>query len=79
MKIMYCSNSFTRYQLLTMPPLTLHVLPPAFSLPSVSADCITAIAYLRYTQKHGTWAVIADAAEHPHLGNLYLLAVLKAV
>ena len=60
-----------------MPPLTLHVLPSAFFLPSISPDCIAAIAYLRYTQQHGKWIVVADAAEHPHLGILILFLFPK--
>ena len=42
-------------------PITLHVLPPAFALPSIDAENIAAIAYLRFTLPYGAWIVVADA------------------
>lgn len=44
--------------------LSLHVLPPAFELPSIDAECLAAIAYLRFTLPDGAWVLVAEAAGH---------------
>ena len=40
--------------------LELHVLGPAFGLPSIDAECIAAIAYLNRAVPQGQWVVVAD-------------------
>ena len=45
-------------------PLSLHVLPPAFKLPSIDAECLAAITYLRFALPFGAWVLVADAGTH---------------
>ena len=40
--------------------LSLHVLPPAFGLPTSDADCLAAILYLQYALPADRWVVIGD-------------------
>lgn len=40
---------------------SLHVLPPAFSLPSIDAECLAAIAYLTWALPHQSWTIVAES------------------
>ena len=40
--------------------LTLTVLPPIDSLPSVDAQCLAAIGYMVHAVPSGEWEVVAD-------------------
>lgn len=42
-------------------PLSLHVFPPAFSLPSIDAECLAAIAYLSRALPRNAWTLIAES------------------
>lgn len=42
--------------------LSLHVLPPAFGLPSIDVECLAAIAYLSLALPRGSWVLVADGA-----------------
>ncbi|KAG0645512.1 outer membrane import complex 1 [Hyphodiscus hymeniophilus] len=42
-------------------PLELHVWGPAFSLPSIDAHCLAAIAYLQQAVPRGEWQLIASS------------------
>jgi sorting and assembly machinery component 37 len=57
--------------------LELHVLGPAFSLPSIDAHCLAAVAYLSQAVPKDSWRLIASpnpAAELPALrdGDAYV-------
>jgi sorting and assembly machinery component 37 len=41
--------------------LELHVWGPAFSLPSIDAHCLAAIAYLQQAVPRGKWELIASS------------------
>jgi len=41
--------------------LELHVWGPAFSLPSIDAQCLAAIAYLQQVVPRGEWHLIASS------------------
>lgn len=40
--------------------LELHIWGPAFELPSIDAECIAAIAYLKQVLPHELWVLIVD-------------------
>ncbi len=40
--------------------LELHILGPAFSLPSIDAQCIAAVTYLTQAVPRGEWVLIAS-------------------
>lgn len=40
---------------------SLHVLPPAFSLPSIDAECLAVIAYLTWTLPRNVWTLVAES------------------
>jgi Outer mitochondrial membrane transport complex protein len=40
---------------------SLHILPPAFSLPSIDAECLAAIAYLTWTLPRSAWTLVAES------------------
>jgi sorting and assembly machinery component 37 len=41
--------------------LELHVWGPAFGLPSIDAECLAAIAYLRHCLNDGEWVLVASS------------------
>ena len=47
--------------------LELHVLGPAFSLPSIDASCIAATAYLRRTLPPDAWVLVPSTLPDNHL------------
>jgi sorting and assembly machinery component 37 len=42
-------------------PLELHVWCPGFGLPSIDAECLGAVAYMRHCLSKGEWAVVANS------------------
>jgi hypothetical protein len=44
-----------------MAALELHVWGPAFSLPSLDAQCLAAIAYLSQAVPRGSWRLVASS------------------
>ena len=42
-------------------PLELHVWGPGFGLPSIDAECLGAVAYIRHCLPKGEWAVVANS------------------
>lgn len=50
--------------------LELHVYPPAFSLPSIDAHCIAAIAYFSQALTESEWRLIADTPNNNPTGEL---------
>lgn len=42
-------------------PLELHVWGPGFGLPSIDAECLGAVAYLRHCLPKGEWVVVANS------------------
>lgn len=55
--------------------LELHVWGPAFSLPSIDAQCLAAIAYLSQAVPRGEWTLIASS--DPTLSPTGQLPALK--
>jgi sorting and assembly machinery component 37 len=41
--------------------LELYVWGPAFGLPSIDAECLAAIAYLRHCLNDGEWVLVASS------------------
>lgn len=41
-------------------PLELHIWGPAFGLPSIDAECLAAIAYLRHSLGNDEWVLVAS-------------------
>ena len=42
-------------------PFSLHVLPPAFSLPSIDAECLATIAYLTWAVPRSRWTLVGES------------------
>ena len=42
-------------------PLELHIWGPAFGLPSVDAECLAAVAYLRHAVNSDEWVLVASS------------------
>ena len=42
-------------------PLELHIWGPAFGLPSIDAECLATIAYLRHCLEDGKWVLVATS------------------
>lgn len=42
-------------------PLELHIWGPAFGLPSIDAECLAAIAYLRHCLRGEEWVLVASS------------------
>jgi hypothetical protein len=45
--------------------LELHVWGPAFSLPSIDAQCIAAVAYMTQAVPRGEWSLVASSDPSP--------------
>ena len=61
-------------------PLELHVLGAAFGLPSIDAECLATIAYLRQCLPSGEWVVVAssDPSISPTSTSDILLSEVRA-
>ncbi len=42
-------------------PLELHIWGPAFGLPSIDAECLAAIAYLRHALSSDEWVLVPSS------------------
>jgi sorting and assembly machinery component 37 len=59
-------------------PLELHVWGPAFGLPSIDAECLAAIAYLRHCLGDGEWVLVASSDTSVSPTSMFFPSQLQA-